>query len=215
MPAGLDRVQAAALPETVFTVYANVFGLGALQAGETLLVHGANSGIGVAAIQMARAAGARVLATARGAAKAAAAQALGADIAVDADSADFADSAPALGGVDVALDMVGAPYLDATLKALNPGGRLVYIAAQGGNVLQLPVATVMRKRLLVNGSLLRPRSADEKAQLASDVERVVWPWLAAGRMRAVVDRTFALAQAAQAHAWLQSGQHAGKVVLRV
>lgn len=215
VPAGLDRVQAAALPETVFTVYANVFGLGALQAGETLLVHGANSGIGVAAIQMARAAGARVLATARDAAKAAAAQALGADIAVDADSVDFADSAPALGGVDVALDMVGAPYLDATLKALNPGGRLVYIAAQGGNVLQLPVATVMRKRLLVTGSLLRPRSADEKAQLASDVERVVWPWLEAGRMRAVVDRTFALAQAAQAHSWLESGQHAGKVVLRV
>jgi len=215
IPAGLDWVQAAALPETVFTVYANVFDHGALKAGESLLVHGANSGIGVAAIQMAKAAGARVLATARGAAKAEAALTLGADIAVDASTDDFAARAHAIGGIDVALDMVGAPYLDATLEALNTGGRLVYIAAQGGNVVQLPVATVMRKRLVITGSLLRPRSADQKAELAAGVERVVWPWLADGRMRAVVDRTFPLDQADQAHAWLESGQHAGKVVLRV
>src|SRR5690606_38490071 len=172
IPVGLDFVQAASLPETVFTVYANVFVHGALTAGETLLVHGANSGIGVAAIQMAKAAGARVVATARGAAKAAAALELGADVAVDASSEDFGAAAMAVGGIDVALDMVGAPYFEATLDALNTGGRIVYIAAQGGNVLQLPVATLMRKRAVVTGSLLRPRSADEKAWLAGEVERV-------------------------------------------
>jgi NADPH2:quinone reductase len=215
IPAGLDFVQAAALPETVFTVYANVFGHGALQAGETLLVHGATSGIGVAAIQMAKAAGARVIATARGADKAATALEVGADVAVDSTSEDFGAAAMAAGGVDVALDMVGAPYFAATLDALNTGGRIVYIATQGGDTVQLPLGTVMRKRAVVTGSLLRPRSADEKARLAADVERVVWPWIEAGRMRAVVDRTFPLEQAAQAHAFLQSGRHAGKVVLVV
>lgn len=213
VPAGLDFVQAAALPETVFTVYANVFVHGRLQAGETLLVHGATSGIGVVAIQMARAAGARVIATSRGADKAAAARRLGADIAVDSTREDFGAIAMAAGGVDVALDMVGAPYLAATLDALNQDGRIVYIADQGGGVLQLPLATVMRKRAVVTGSLLRPRSADEKAALAEAVERVVWPWVEDGRVRAVVDRSFPLEQAAQAHAWLESGRHEGKVVL--
>ena len=213
IPAGLDFVQAAALPETVFTVYANVFVHGGLKAGETLLVHGATSGIGVAAIQMAKAAGARVVATSRGAAKAEAARALGADVAVDTTSEDFGAAAMAAGGIDVALDMVGAPYLDATLEALNTGGRIVYIAAQGGGELKLPLGVVMRKRAVVTGSLLRPRSADEKAALAEEVERVAWPWIESGRLRAVVDRTFPLEQAAQAHAWLEGGQHAGKVVL--
>ncbi|HIY71385.1 MAG TPA: zinc-binding dehydrogenase, partial [Candidatus Luteimonas excrementigallinarum] len=114
---------------------------------------------------------------------------------------------------DVALDMVGAPFLEQTLKALNPGGRLVYIAAQGGNDLSVPAFTVMRKQLVITGSLLRPRSADEKARLAAEVERVVWPWVAAGKVRAVVDRTFPLEQAAAAHAWLEGGRHTGKVVL--
>lgn len=213
LPAGLDAVQAAALPETVFTVYANVFVHGRLKAGETLLVHGATSGIGVAAIQMAKAAGARVVATSRGADKAAAARRLGADIAIDTTAGDFGAAAMAAGGVDVALDMVGAPYLEATLDALNMDGRIVYIAAQGGGTLQLPLATLMRKRAVVTGSLLRPRSADEKAALAADVERVVWPWIGSGQVRAVVDRTFPLAQAAEAHAWLEGGRHEGKVVL--
>lgn len=213
LPAGLDEVQAAALPETVFTVYANVFVHGRLKAGETLLVHGATSGIGVAAIQMAKAAGARVVATSRGADKAAAARRLGADVAIDTTAEDFGAAAMAAGGVDVALDMVGAPYLDATLDALNMDGRIVYIAAQGGGTLQLPLATLMRKRAVVTGSLLRPRSADGKAALAADVERVVWPWIESGQVRAVVDRTFPLARAAEAHAWLESGRHEGKVVL--
>ena len=213
IPAGLEPVQAAALPETVFTVYANVFGHGALKTGETLLVHGATSGIGVAAIQMGKAAGARVIATSRGAEKARAAQEIGADIVVDTSKDDFGEGARAPGGADVALDLVGTPYLEATLKALNRGGRIVYIAAQGGNDLQVPAFTLMRKKAVLTGSLLRPRSADEKARLAAGVEREVWPWVGAGRVRAIVDRTFPLAQAAQAHAWLESGRHTGKVVL--
>ena len=210
---GHDFVLAAALPETVFTVYANVFEHGALQSGETLLVHGATSGIGVAALQMAKAAGARVIATARGGAKAARALELGADIAVDTTAQDFGAIAKAAGGVDVSLDMVGAPYFAATLDALNPGGRIVYIASLGGADLVVPVWAVMRKRAIITGSTLRPRSADEKARLAIQVERLVWPWIRAGRVRAIVDKTFPLAQAAQAHAFLEDGRHTGKVVL--
>jgi putative PIG3 family NAD(P)H quinone oxidoreductase len=213
VPPGLDFIQGAALPETVFTVFANVFEHGALKSGETLLVHGATSGIGVAAIQMAKAAGAKVIATARGADKAAQARQLGADIAIDTTNEDFGAAAKAAGGVDVALDMVGAPYLAATLDALKAGGRIVYIAALGGGTLEVPVRQVMMKRAVLTGSTLRPRSADEKARLTAEVERVVWPWIAAGKVRAVVDRTFALADAAGAHAHLESGRHFGKIVL--
>lgn len=215
LPPGLDRVHAAALPETVFTAYANLFEHGRLRAGETVLVHGATSGIGVAAMQMARAAGARVIATSRGAAKAAAARSLGADIAIDVGSEDFSAVAREAGGVDVALDMVGAPYLVPTLRALRHGGRIVYIAGQGGGTLEVPLAMLMQKQAVLTGSLLRVRSADEKARLAAEVERVVWPWVAAGQLRAVVDRTFPLARAAEAHAWLEEGRHIGKVVLTV
>jgi len=215
MPEGLDLIQAAALPETVFTVYANVFEHGALQPGKRLLVHGATSGIGVAAIQMAKAAGAQVLATARGVDKAVRARLLGADIAVDTNTQDFGAIAQEAGGIDVALDMVGAPYFNATLDALNIDGRIVYIAALGGPVLQVPVGALMRKRAIITGSTLRARSADEKARLAAEVERVVWPWIADERVRAIVDRTFPLAQAAQAHAYLEEGKHTGKVVLVV
>jgi len=213
IPTGLDYTAAAALPETVFTVYANAFEHGALKSGETLLVHGATSGIGVAAIQMARAAGAKVIATARGADKAAQARQLGADVAVDTTHEDFGAAAKAAGGVDVALDMVGAPYFAATLDALKTGGRIVYIAALGGGTLDMPVRQIMMKRAVLTGSTLRPRSADEKARLAAEVERVVWPWIASGKVRAIIDRTFALADAAGAHAHLESGQHFGKIVL--
>jgi len=213
IPDGLSLVQAAALPETVFTVYANVFEHGALRRGETLLVHGATSGIGVMAIQMAKAAGAKVIATARGADKAAAARKLGADLALDTTRENFGAAAAAAGGVDVALDMVGAPYLAQTLQALNAKGRIVYIAAQGGGTLEVPVAQLQRKQAVITGSLLRPRSADEKARLAAEVERVVWPWIREGLVRAMIDRTFALAEAGAAHAYLESGAHVGKVVL--
>ncbi|MGY4515109.1 NAD(P)H-quinone oxidoreductase [Lysobacter sp. HA18] len=213
IPGGLDVLQAAAIPETAFTVYANVFEHGGLKSGETLLVHGATSGIGVMAIQMAKAHGARVIATARGAEKAQAARDLGADIAVDTTREEFGAIAKDAGGVDVALDMVGAPYFAQTMEALNTGGRVVYIASQGGDMLEVPVWMLMRKRAVLTGSTLRPRDAAEKARLATEVERVVWPWIADGRIRVVVDRTFPLAEAAQAHAWLESGRHTGKIVL--
>ncbi|MDQ2860995.1 MAG: NAD(P)H-quinone oxidoreductase [Pseudomonadota bacterium] len=213
IPAGLDFIQAASLPETAFTVYANVFEHGALKAGETFMVHGATSGIGVAAIQMAKAAGARVIATARGAGKAAQALGLGADVAVDTTSEDFEAVARAQGGVDVILDMVAGPYFPKNLEALNTGGRLVHIASQGGGTVELPVGKMMQKRLVITGSTLRPRSAGEKARLAAEVERLVWPWIEAGKVRPIVDRTFPLEEAAAAHAYIESGAHLGKVVL--
>jgi len=215
VPGGLSLLEAAALPETVFTVYANVFEHGALKAGETLMVHGATSGIGVAAIQMAKAAGARVIATARGAAKAAQARDIGADIAVDAASADFEAVARDAGGVDVILDMVAGAYFPKNLESLNIGGRLVHIAAQAGGTVELAIMKIMQKRLIITGSTLRPRSADEKARLTGEVERVVWPWIAQGKVRAIVDRTFPLAEAGAAHAYLESGGHLGKVMLTV
>jgi NADPH:quinone reductase len=215
IPADLDFVQAAGLPETVFTVYANVFEHGRLKAGETLMVHGATSGIGVAAIQMAKAAGARVIATARGAEKAAEARTLGADISVDATAEDFEAVARASGGVDVILDMVAGPYFPKNLEALNTGGRLVHIASLGGGTVELPIVKIMLKRLVVTGSTLRPRPADEKARLAGEVERVVWPWLASGQVKPVIDTVFPLAEAAAAHAHLEGGAHVGKVVLAV
>jgi putative PIG3 family NAD(P)H quinone oxidoreductase len=215
VPENLDFLQAAALPETVFTVYANIFEHGSLKAGETLMVHGATSGIGVAAIQMAKAAGARVIATARGADKAAEALALGADVAVDASSDDFAAVASAHGGVDVVLDMVAGPYFAKNLEALNTGGRLVHIAALGGGVVDLPIHKIMMKRLIITGSTLRPRPADEKARLTAEVERVVWPWVRSGVVKPIIDKVFPLAEAAAAHAWLEAGAHVGKVMLAV
>jgi NADPH2:quinone reductase len=215
IPDGLDFVQAAGLPETVFTVYANVFEHGALKAGETLMVHGATSGIGVAAIQMAKAAGARVIATARGAGKAAEAKKLGADIAVDASAEDFEAVAKAAGGVDVVLDMVAGAYFPKNLEALNTGGRLVHIATLGGGTVETPILKIMQKRLVITGSTLRPRPADEKARLAAEVERVVWPWIAAGAVKPIIDKVFPLAEAAAAHAYLEGGAHVGKVVLTV
>jgi putative PIG3 family NAD(P)H quinone oxidoreductase len=215
IPKGLDLVHAAALPETVFTVFANVFEHGALKAGETLLVHGGTSGIGTTAIAMAKAAGAKVIATGRGADKKAKALELGADIAIDAKAEDFAAIVKAAGGADVVLDMVGASYFDKNLDALNVGGRIVYIASLGGPVLEVPVMKIMQKRAVITGSTLRPRSADEKARLAAEVERVVWPWIEAGQVKPLIDATFPLADAAKAHAHLEAGEHVGKVVLTV
>lgn len=213
IPDGLDFVHAAALPETAFTVFVNVFEHGQLTAGERLLVHGATSGIGVMAIQMAKAAGAQVIATARGAQKAEQARALGADVAVDTSAGSFLEAARASGGVDVSLDMVGASVFADTLRALNPRGRIVYIAAQGGGTLEVPVFELMRRQAVLTGSTLRPRAADEKARLAAEVERRVWPWIAQGKVKVQLARTFPLEQAAAAHAYLEEGQHLGKVVL--
>ena len=212
-PADRDWATAAALPETVFTVFANVWEAGALKPGETLLVHGATSGIGVTAIQMAKAYGARVIATGRGADKAEQALKLGADLAIDSAAQDFEAEVKAAGGADVVLDMVGGAYLPKNVACLKPLGRLVHIAFQGGMTAELNIQQVMVKRLVVTGSTLRPRSADEKARLAAEVERVVWPWAASGQVRPPIDRTFPLEEAAAAHAHLEAGSHVGKVVL--
>ncbi len=214
IPRGLSAVEAAGLPETVFTVYANVFEGGALKAGETLLVHGATSGIGVTAVQMGKAAGAKVIATSRGHEKAEQAAQLGADISIDATAEDFGARCRDAGGVDVVLDMVGGPYFAGNLAALKTGGRIVYIASLGGGTVELPIGAIMQKRAVITGSTLRPRGADEKARLAAEVERVVWPWIEAGKVRTIIDHTFPLAEAAKAHALLDDA-HLGKVVLTV
>lgn len=213
IPKGLDFVQAAALPETVFTVFANVFEHGRLQPGETLLLHGATSGIGVTAIQMAKAHGAKVIATARSAGKAATALKLGADVAIDAGHEDFAEVTKREGGADVVLDMVGGDYFAKDLDALRMDGRIVFIASLGGGDVTLSIGRLMQKRGVVTGSTLRPRNADEKARLAAAVEALVWPWIEAGKVLPQVDATFPLAQAAQAHAHLEAGEHVGKIVL--
>jgi NADPH:quinone reductase-like Zn-dependent oxidoreductase len=177
------------------------------------MVHGATSGIGTTAIQMAKAAGAKVIATGRGADKAAQAKALGADIAVDVTAEDFAEVARANGGVDVILDMVGGDYFAKGLASLKTGGRIVFIAAQGGGEVALPIFALMMKRAVVTGSTLRPRDADEKARLAAAVEATAWPWIAAGALKPQIDKTFPLVEAAQAHAYLEGGSHVGKVML--
>ena len=215
VPEGLDFARAAALPETVFTVWANVFEGGRLARGETLLVHGANSGIGVTAMQMARAAGARVIATARGDAKVAKAREWGADVAVDAAAGDWATAVKNAGPVDVVLDMMGAAYFAANLEVLAPGGRLVIIAFLTGPQAQVNLAQLMLRRLTITGSTLRARDADEKARLASSIEQIVWPWIASGTVRVPVDRTFPLAHAGDAHRFLEQGAQFGKVVLEV
>lgn len=213
VPDGLDFVEAAALPETAFTVFANVFEGGGLKAGETLLIHGATSGIGVMAIQMAKAAGARVIATSRSAAKAEAAHALGADVSLDATNGDLLEAIRAEGGADVVLDMVGAAYAELNLNALKPGGRWVVIATLTGALAQIDLMRVMLKRVVLTGSTLRSRPADEKARLAAAVEQTVWPWVTSGGVQAQVQATFPLDRAAAAHQRLEAGDHVGKIVL--
>jgi putative PIG3 family NAD(P)H quinone oxidoreductase len=213
VPGGLDFTDAAALPETVFTVFANVFEAGRLQSGETLLVHGATSGIGVTAIQMAKAHGAQVVATSRTAAKADAARALGADISLDASAQDLSARLVDTGGADVILDMVGAAYAEANQAALRPGGRWVVIATQSGTLAQVDLLLLMMKQAVLTGSTLRRRSSDEKARLTSAIESRVWPWIASGAVRPPVDATFPLDQAALAHLRLEAGEHVGKIVL--
>ncbi|HEV2081100.1 MAG TPA: NAD(P)H-quinone oxidoreductase [Brevundimonas sp.] len=215
VPAGMEAVQAAALPETVVTVWANVFEAGALRPGETLLVHGATSGIGVTAIQMAKAHGARVVATSRGADKARAAAKLGADVSLDATTFDLAAAVREAGGADVILDMVGAAYAAINQTALNAFGRWVVIGTQTGPLAEVDLMRLMLKRQVLTGSTLRSRPADEKARLIADVERVVWPWVAGGQVRPPIDATFPLDRASDAHLRLEAGVHVGKIVLTV
>lgn len=215
VPQDMDFVQAAAQPETVCTVFANVFEAGELKAGETLLIHGATSGIGVTAIQMAKAAGAKVIATSRGATKAAAARTLGADLSLDATADDLQAAISDFGGVDVVLDMVGRDYAALNQTVLNRFGRWVVIATLSGAKAEIDLAALMMKRIVLTGSTLRARPADEKARLIAQVEVVAWPWIAAGQVRPPVEATYPLAEAAAAHLRLEAGDHVGKIVLTV
>jgi putative PIG3 family NAD(P)H quinone oxidoreductase len=218
IPSGLDLVQAAALPECVFTVWANVFERAKLAPEETLLVHGGASGIGTTAIQIARASGARVFATAGTPEKCAACERLGAERAIDYKKEDFVAVVKERTegrGVDVILDMVGGDYLPRNLAALALEGRLVQIAFLRGPKVELDLMTLMQRRLTLTGSTLRARPVEEKGRLAEAVRANVWPLIAEGGMRPVVHATFPLAQAAEAHRLMESDAHIGKIVLVV
>jgi NADPH2:quinone reductase len=214
LPAGLSMVEAAALPETVFTVWHNVFERGHLQPGETLLVHGGSSGIGTTAIQLARALGSRVAITAGDEAKCQACRELGAAWAINYKTDDFEQVLKEV-GVDVVLDMIGGDYIPKNLRLLKDDGRLVFINAMQGAAAEFNALHVMSCRLTITGSTLRPRSPEFKAALAAAVEQHVWPLVAAGKFRPIIDRTFPLAEAAAAQQRMESSAHIGKIVLEV
>jgi putative PIG3 family NAD(P)H quinone oxidoreductase len=211
-------VEAAALPETFFTVWTNVFDRGRLTAGESFLVHGGTSGIGTTAIQLAKAFGARVFATAGGPDKAKACEEIGAERGIDYKAEDFVavvKEATGGRGVDVILDMVGGDYVPRNIEALADQGRHVTIAFLRGSKVTLNMTPVMTKRLVLTGSTLRPRTAAEKGAIAQSLRTQVWPLLAQGQVRPVIHKTFALEDAASAHALMESSQHVGKIVLTV
>lgn len=216
VPAGFSDIEAASLPETFFTVWSNVFDRGCLQAGETLLIQGGTSGIGVTAIQLARAFGATVIATAGSDEKCQACLDLGAHHAVNYKSQDFVAEARRITdgkGVDVVLDMVAGSYVAREVECLAEDGRIVIIAVQGGVKSEVNAGLVLRRRLTITGSTLRPRSVAFKGAIARALRERVWPLLAAGAVRPVIHSTFAAADAAQAHALMESNQHIGKIVL--
>jgi putative PIG3 family NAD(P)H quinone oxidoreductase len=217
VPAGVDPVIAAAIPETYFTVWTNVFQRGKLGTGESILVHGGTSGIGTTAIQLARAFGATVYATAGSAEKCAACETLGAR-AINYKSADFVEAIAELTsgrGVNMILDIIGGDYLERNLKALAMDGRLIQIGLQGGARTGIDLRTLMQRRLTLTGSTLRPRSVAEKAAIARDLEQHVWPLLSSGTVAPVIDRMLPLENAAEAHRLLESGDVVGKIVLTV
>jgi NADPH:quinone reductase len=216
VPKGLNMVEAASLPETCFTVWQNVFAIARLQAGETLLVQGGSSGIGVTAIQLAKALGARVIVTAGSDDKCAACLALGADHAINYRTQDFVAETKRLTGgrgANVVLDMVAGDYVAREVECLAEDGRLAIIAVQGGTKSALDVGLVLRKRLAITGSTLRPRSLPYKTALAQDLARTVWPLIEAGRFKPVIHQVFPAEQAADAHALMESSTHVGKIVL--
>ena len=216
VPEGLSDAQAASLPETFFTVWSNVFDRGRLQAGETLLVQGGTSGIGVTAIQLARAFGATVIATAGSAQKCQACLELGARHAIDYQQQDFAAECLRLTqgkGADVILDIVAGDYVAREVECLAEDGRLLIIAVQGGSKSSFDASLVLRRRLVITGSTLRPRPVAFKGAIARALRERVWPLIAAGKIRPVVHRAFQAGEAAQAHALMESNQHIGKIVL--
>jgi NADPH2:quinone reductase len=216
VPAGFDDVQAASLPETFFTVWSNVFDRARLQAGETLLIQGGTSGIGVTAIQLAKALGARVIATAGSDEKCAACLALGADHAINYKTQDFSAVARELTdgkGVDVVLDMVAGSYVAREVECLAEDGRLVIIAVQGGVKAEFNAGLLLRRRLVITGSTLRPRPVAFKAAIAASLREKVWPLLEQGRVKPVIHSVFEASNAAQAHVLMETNQHIGKIVL--
>jgi NADPH2:quinone reductase len=218
VPKGLSPIEAAALPETYFTVWSNVFQRAALAEGESLLVQGGSSGIGTTAIQLAHAFGHRVFATAGSADKCRACEALGAERAIDYKTADFAAVVKELTngtGVDVVLDMVGGDYVAREIGCLADDGRIVIIALLGGAKANVDLGQVLRRRLTITGSTLRPRPVAFKAHIARELRERVWPLLEAGRIKPVIHQTFPLEQASSAHTLMESSAHVGKIMLNV
>ena len=215
-PQGLNLVEAAALPETFFTVWSNVFDRGGLQAGQTLLVHGGSSGIGTTAIQLAKAAGARIVVTAGSAEKCTACLKLGADHAIHYREQDFVEQVLAFTqgrGADVVLDMVAGSYVARNVQCMAADGKLFIIAVQGGKDAAFNAATVLMRRLSIIGSTLRSQSHAFKAAIAGKLHETVWPWIEQGKIRPVIHARFDASQAAKAHALMESGLHIGKIVL--
>ncbi len=218
IPKGLSMAQAGGVPETYFTVWNNVFERGRLEAGDWFLVHGGTSGIGTTAIQLAKAFGARVVATAGSADKCQVCRDLGADVAVNYNTEDFVavvKEATGGHGIDVTLDMVGGDYTEKNIAAAAEDGRIVQIATLAGPMTTFTLPRLMMKRLTLTGSTLRPRTRDVKARFARALEKQVWPLLDAGRIKIVMDSTFPLAQASEAHKRMETSQHVGKIVLTV
>lgn len=214
IPAGFTEAEAASLPETVFTVWHNVFQRGQLQPGEHLLVHGGSSGIGITAIQLAKAFGAKVSVTAGSEEKCEACRNLGADTAVNYKDQDF-EKVLESEGVNVILDMIGAKYFPQNIRLLQPEGRIVFINAMKGIETSVSITDIMRKRLTITGSTLRSRDSTFKAQLAKEIEEKLWPVLASGKFRPVIYRSIPLQDAAEAHALMESSVHIGKIILLV
>jgi putative PIG3 family NAD(P)H quinone oxidoreductase len=218
VPRGMDFVHAAGIPETFFTVWTNVFERGRLARGESILIHGGSSGIGTTAIQLANAFGARVFTTAGTAEKCAACEQLGAELAINYREKDFVAAVQAATGgrgADVILDMVGGDYMQRNIDALGTDGRLVLIALQAGSRAQIEAWPILRRRLTITGSTLRPRTVEEKGAIAARLREHVWPLLEGGRVRVLVHATFPLAGAADAHRVMESNAHIGKLVLQV
>ncbi len=216
VPRGLNMVEAASLPETFFTVWQNVFHIARLQAGETLLVQGGSSGIGVAAIQLAKALGARVIVTAGSDEKCAACVAIGADHAINYRTQDFVAETQRLTGgkgANVVLDMVAGAYIGRELECMADEGRLALIAVQGGTQSAIDAGILLRKRLSITGSTLRPRTVAYKTVLARELKATAWPLLEAGRVKPIIHQVFAAAKASEAHALMESSTHVGKIVL--
>ena len=218
IPGDLSLVEAASLPETFFTVWANVFLRGNLSRGDSILIHGGGSGIGVAAIQLSKAFGATVLATARSSTKCKACEKIGADWAIDSRSTDFVSQVMRITdnvGVDVILDMVGGDYIKKNIKCAAVDGRIINIAFLAGAVTEINFMPIMIKRLTLTGSTLRPQTSASKRKIATDLNKKVWPLIASGKIRPIIHDCFSMNEVAEAHRMMEENQHIGKIIMTV